>query len=259
MRTRPPEAGTRFEPLERVEWPGAAVWVRGSDRAWIAEAMEAGESMADWVSRRSDGRALGGRGPAVLTGTPAGPRVLRRYIRGGFAAPFLGDRYLALGESRPAREIRVSEKLRSVGVRTPEITAAAVYPVGAFLRAELMTRYVDDSVTLRAALEAGPSAQEPNEALLAAGALVAQLARVGLHHPDLHAENVLIRRNGGGPEAWVLDLDRCSFPGVNRPAVRLAALRGRLLRSLDKWWGRAPRTALTRFRSVLDRGIADAW
>jgi len=56
-----------------------------------------------------------GRGSALLLETAFGPAVLRRYLRGGWAARFSRDRYLFTGfeRSRPLAEFRLLAMLRA--------------------------------------------------------------------------------------------------------------------------------------------------
>jgi hypothetical protein len=63
--------------------------------------------------------------------------------------------------------------------------------------------------------------------------LITRLAREGVHHPDLNAENVLIARDAQRVHAILLDLDRCRVAGPSGPADA-AKLRRRLARSIRK-------------------------
>jgi predicted unusual protein kinase regulating ubiquinone biosynthesis (AarF/ABC1/UbiB family) len=171
------------------------------------------------------------------------------------ARPILKDRYLRLGEARPLREVRISEALRKLGIATPEIVASATYSRGPFVRAELLTRYVDGSTTLGAEMDAGDGIDRAAAGLLSVGVLLVGMARAGLHHPDLHPGNVLISRDPSGPKAWILDLDRCSLQPERSPERVLDGHRSRLLRALYKW-ARVRRTTLhPELHTALETGI----
>src|SRR5204863_45148 len=87
------------------------------------------------------GTPVFGRGPVPVLATPRGRWVVRRYHRGGRVAALLRDRYLRWGSSRPLREAHVSGELLRRGIPTPRVVAGAIYPDGAFYRADLMTEF----------------------------------------------------------------------------------------------------------------------
>lgn len=242
--------------FEVVGLDGRELWVRAGDRPWATAAMEETGSLYRSMKGHPEARPVGGRGPALVVPTPEGTRVVRPYLRGGWMAPLLGDRYLRLGPSRPHREISLSEGLREKGIATPEVTAATTHRAGPFLRAELVTRHVPDSRTLAAALEIRGSREVEEASLTAVGALIRELAEVGLRHPDLHGENVLVQDTERGLRAWVLDLDRCRI--VRDPDVAAGArmLRARLIRSLEKRRGAIGQRLEASVVAALDRGMA---
>ena len=85
-----------------------------------------------------------GRGTSWFVETPAGPAVLRRYLRGGMVARINRDRYLYRGASasRPFREFDVLRRMSEDGLRVPRPLAALCRREGAFYRAALMTRRI---------------------------------------------------------------------------------------------------------------------
>jgi 3-deoxy-D-manno-octulosonic acid kinase len=151
----------------------------------------------------------------------------------------LGDRYLRWGRVRPYHETAASEAARKRGIPTPRVVAAAMYPEGAFYRADLVTDFVSDSSDLVETLfddrRKGPGgAGERLDALRATGELIRKLASVGIRHRDLHARNVLLEWQGAAPTAHLLDLDRCEV-GREGTQISPVSMHQRLRRSLLKW------------------------
>ena len=252
---RPPRID-RSGGFEIVGADGGELWVRPGDRDWAAAALENAGSLYRSARESPGARPIGGRGPALMVLTAEGPRVVRPYLRGGWMAPLLGDRYLRVAASRPRREIVISSALRARGIPTPEITAAAVYPCGAFHRAELVTRYVPNSRTLAAAMENGAPRDLQEADLTAVGSLIGQLGKAGLRHPDFHAENILTQSVGGRSRAWVLDLDRCRIVRTRNPTTEARILRARLLKSLAKRRRAMGRRLEAWIGVALDRGVS---
>ncbi len=221
-------------------------------------------SLHAWAAARPGAKPLAGRGVAWAVDAPDGadtpgypPRAARwgvRHYRRGGGVRWLGDRYLRLGLARPLRELRTSVAARARGVRTPEVLALAVYPAVGFYRADLVTAEIAGAMDLAEALWAEhPAAGDPDArlaALLAAGALLRQLAEAGVRHPDLNAKNILLAppaagdvpARGGDPVvAWALDLDGCVLAPPPLSRRRLREAYARLERSLRKWERRTRR------------------
>jgi 3-deoxy-D-manno-octulosonic acid kinase len=229
----------------RVESRGTWGLARTDALAWASDVLASGATLHSWAGTHPERRELAGRGRSWAVPAP-GPGgvpgwVVRRYRRGGAAARWLRDRYLALGVARPVAELRASLEASRRGIPTPSVVAGAVYPVGAFYRADLITEEIPGGVDLAEVLfgERGTPVA-PLPALAAAGALVRRLAERGVRHADLNAKNVVLEPCAEGPHAWVVDLDRCRFTaGADRTAG--AAMRSRLERSLRKLGARAGR------------------
>lgn len=228
--------------------PVRAVGARGFARPGAADRI--GALLSRWgtldrAARHTEGAlALEGRGTVRVIPAPTGGGddrwVVRRYLRGGWMAPLLHDRYLRRGGSRPEREARASDAARARGIPTPRVEAGVVYPAGPlWYRADLVTRFVDDSVDLAALLfrDAAPGGISPTpddrvRALAEAGRLARRMAGAGLFHPDLNAKNFLVVGDPGDPEVWVLDLDRAR--AVTGP-VPVGPMVARLTRSLRRF------------------------
>lgn len=178
-----------------------------------------------WTMQGAVVAQLGGRGTALRLNTPVGPAVLRRYLRGGWMAPLLDDRYLRCGaeRSRGFVEFRLLGRLRELGLPVPEPLAASFEPAGLFYRAGLLTRLIPDARSL-AELAAALSLAEWRSL----AELLRRCFQAGLMHPDLNAHNLLLDSAG----RWhVLDFDRARLnagPVAGRPMIE------RLQRSLHK-------------------------
>lgn len=196
-----------------------------------------------WAAQRQGVEALEGRGVAYHVPAPGGDErwVVRHYRRGGFVARFVRDRYMDIGRRRPVRELTASVKARQRGIDTPEVIGFALYPVGVWYRADMVTRLVPGSCDLSHLLfgAEGRARAAPEvrlDAMRTAGAALRHAHDNGLVHNDLNVKNILLSgTDAGGSRAWLLDLDRAV---VVRDAVarfeRNAMLR-RFSRSLGKW------------------------
>ncbi len=224
-------------------WAAAAPWLE-------AIARDRG-TVDDWAADHAGTEIGGGRASVRVISAPvSGPDrrtswACRRYRRGGAAAPVLGDRYLASGESRPLVELRASVAARARGVRTPAVIAGATYRAGPFYRADLVTELVPDAPSL-ADLMFCPGPATDTEALLGSvGRLVRELGEARVFHRDLNAGNVVVPSGAEGEHPWVLDLDRCRILPLGGRSHG-DGMRRRLERSLAKLGERhrRPLTAL---------------
>jgi tRNA A-37 threonylcarbamoyl transferase component Bud32 len=176
------------------------------------------------------------RGTARELETKAGSRiVVRRYVRGGFAAGIRGD--LHWGCSRAARELAVSEEARRCGIRTPEVVGLRVEPVwGPFCRMDLLTRKVENACSLEDYLKSSPGLAERRSFGRRLAEFLRQMHDAGLVHADLHIRNILLERDHSGAvrDVVVLDLDRSRFVRPMNPALAAENL-FRLSRSLEKF------------------------
>lgn len=169
----------------------------------------------------------GGRGMATLVRGTFGAGVLRHYRRGGLVSRFANDRYLFLGESRVrcAREFLLLAELFERGLPVPQPLLARWHRQGWFYRADLMTRFVNDTRTLAECLRDTPDEVEWRKV----GATIARFHSEGVFHADLNAHNVLIDAER---KIWLIDFDRGAFrtPATSWQKANLDRLR----RSLDK-------------------------
>ena len=165
---------------------------------------------------------------------------MRRYHRGGWMAPLLGDRYLDR-PPRPFAELAASERARARGVATPRVLAAVAHPAGPGYRAEIATEWLSPGHGLAALLVPGAYPEPVRAAALgAAGEAVGRAHAAGLDHPDLNVSNLFLQPSAGGAwTAWILDLDRARFrhgAGIGEATPAGFARRNveRLERSIEK-------------------------
>lgn len=202
-----------------------------SDAA-IVRQVEQGWFDPAWWGDAARRVASGGRGGAWFVDSPAGPAVLRHYLRGGLVARLNRDLHLWRGSDRVRSfaEFRLARELHQGGLPVPEPIAACYLRAGPFYRAGILVQRLE-GVTSLADLVSADGAAAPWEE---AGELVARCHRGGLDHVDLNAHNILFETGGRG---WVIDLDRCRrrLPQTGWRMRNLA----RLERSLRKLGGSA--------------------
>ena len=226
----------------RASLPGYAritgAGVRGlaieSSRAGIEEILSK-ETLYEYAARQADARKFTGRAPAYAISLPhnGGDVVVRHAMRGGALGKTGSD--LFFPPTRALRELINSMRLRLAQVPTPEVVAFVTYRAGPiFRRSDVATREIKDGHDLSVVLKEVLSGDQRSQCLAATGTLLALLARVGAHHPDLNVRNVLLTWDDShGARAHVLDVDRIRFHVPADPMVARANLE-RLERSLKK-------------------------
>ena len=200
-----------------------------------ARALLAEGTLYEAAARDLAARALRGRGIVYSIALPvSGARVVvRRNRHGGLFAPLTRD--LFLPPTRAPYELATSLKLQAAGVRTPPVVMYGVERVHALLRhADVVTSEVAGGRDLSTYMQPGESGVSRAEAWSAARELVRALNAAGARHHDLNVKNILLTPGASGLEAWVLDVDRVAFGGVNSSSVRLGNA-ARLVRSARKW------------------------
>ncbi|HSA54231.1 MAG TPA: lipopolysaccharide kinase InaA family protein [Gemmatimonadaceae bacterium] len=230
---------------------------------WIGEVLP-NETLYSWAARHPGRRELPGRVPAYSVPLPAPAevtdanlalpardsgaesapalelterRVVVRHSRhGGLLGPLRGD--LFFPPTRAPYELLVSHLLASAGIRTPPVVAIAVYRAGALMRRSDVVTMELPGRDLGSALLDEPDEDVRRTWVAAVAGLVQSLSGVGAWHPDLNVRNVLlVERDPGSVDAFVLDVDRIRFVPPGDPHVRDANL-DRLERSVRKWRGR---------------------
>ena len=265
------------EGFDRIDTARTRAWVRPEARDWVEAAIARhGDLYSAARTQAGAEGGLEGRAPvyrvtadAAQASVPGGSdgsptRVIRHYVRGGAVASLLGDRYLRWGMWRPMAETVASERLRTSGLPTPRVLAAAVYFSGLVYRGDLVTEYVATCGDLAELLFQTRDSVEPEDraaALRAVGATVRKMAELGLRHPDVNVKNFLVETRTEPVRVHLLDLDRCRFGSIplGRPVKRMAS---RLTASLRKWEKTSGRPLSAEEWEALREGLregAKAW
>jgi 3-deoxy-D-manno-octulosonic acid kinase len=215
----------------------ACTWAAPALSALLAEG-----TLHEWAAAQPDREVMHGRGVNYGVMLPAGretgettPVVVRRNRHGGIFAALTGE-YFQLPTRAPL-ELENSLRLAAAGINTPEVIAFALYPVFMnFVRCDVLTRRLAHGGDLPDVWRSADAAAR--SAMLAAVAtLLRALARAGARHEDLNLKNIYIAGHGSALTAYLLDVDRVSFPmsgDIARPNFN------RLARSARKWrssWG----------------------
>jgi 3-deoxy-D-manno-octulosonic acid kinase len=142
-----------------------------------------------------------------------------------------------LTPTRSPLELVTSLRLAAAGIPTPEIIAYAIYPdFRIFAKSDVMTRRLPEGADVPDAWKTAGKAERVS-ILTAVARLLKALARAGAWHADLNLKNIYIDGSGAELTAYLLDVDRVTFPGGGGIAVRNFK---RLVRSARKWrsrWG----------------------
>ena len=206
---------------ERIQHPGRHLF---EPDYWEGQGAVAGEAT--------------GRGRVLLLETGFGPAVLRKYLRGGWAARISRDRYHFSGfeSSRPMIEFGLLETLSAAGLPVPAPLAAMCKRNGAFYTGWLMTRRLMNVTPLADLIE---SHRDEPGLWAATGSCIRRFHDFGLNHADLNARNILV---DDSDRIFLIDFDRARIRKGNSRAFG-ANLR-RLHRSLQKLWPKTFRTCL---------------
>ncbi|MGD8580177.1 MAG: 3-deoxy-D-manno-octulosonic acid kinase [Lysobacterales bacterium] len=187
-----------------------------------------------------------GRGSAFMLETGFGAAVLKQYLRGGWPARFIRDRYFFTGylRSRPLAEMSVLAHVHELGLPAPAPLAAMCERAGLLYRGWLMTRRISGVTPLSDLLA------EPGAGLWErTGAAIRRFHDARVAHADLNARNILVDESGS---VHLVDFDRARV-NVRDMRVLQANLR-RLRRSLEKLWPERSAAALDRAWSALMAG-----
>ena len=230
-----------------VEGRRGALACRGSDRDALLRAGFSPDGRRD-EERIPDAEESGREplGRLVVDGTDA---LVRRFTHGGLARAITGRRFK--DPARPFEELRLSERLRGLGIRTPRVIAArAVRAAGPGFELSLVIERVDGTIDVGRLMGDVRAGRAPKGALRRAvadsGLLVGSLHRAGFLHADLQPANLLVTR-AGTRGAIVLDLDRSRFAAQGPLPGDLA------LANLARLW-RHVRRREQRYGAVLTSG-----
>ena len=179
-----------------------------------------------------------GRGSAWFIDAPYGPVVLRRYLRGGWAAKLSGERYFftTVARSRPFREFNVLASLHELELPVPQPVAALCEHRGVLASGAIMTARIAGAQTLADVLH---GADNRAELWAAVGKCIRRFHAAGVWHADLNARNILLDTQS---RVFLIDFDRARFtPGK---AVSGENNLSRLERSLVKFWPASQMSAM---------------
>jgi 3-deoxy-D-manno-octulosonic acid kinase len=183
-----------------------------------------------WRSRQAlTGQAVG-RGSAWFIEAPFGPVVLRRYLRGGWAAVISRENYFFTGvsRSRPFREYHLLVELFAQGLPVPQPVAALCQHRGLIATGAIMTMRIAATRTV-ADMISGDGVDADIWANI--GRCIRRFHEVGVWHADLNARNILLDAES---QVFLIDFDRARC----RPGQRVngEGNLNRLRRSLAKLW-----------------------
>ena len=188
-----------------------------------------------------------GRGSAWFIDAPQGPVVLRRYLRGGWAAKISRQAYLfsTVSRSRPFREFKLLAMLSEQGLPVPAPIAALCEFHGFVSTGTIIMSRIAHAQTLADVLRlsAGEPAHDAG-VWASVGKCIRRFHDAGVWHADLNARNILLSDESN---VFLIDFDRARFtPGK---AVNGEGNLKRLKRSLTKLW---PTDQLSRLSSSWD-------
>jgi len=179
---------------------------------FVLHALARSGTLYDYAAQAPGGETIQGRGTVHTIPGPGSERwVVRHLSHGGMLAAFTGDRFLKVGVLRPLNELLFSVMLQELGIPTPPVVAAVVYPAGPSYRGDVAREQITDALDLAACLF-GPqrlTSTQRASALAETGRLVGSIHRAGVIHPDLNIRNVLVRWRGSTPQAYILDIEKC--------------------------------------------------
>lgn len=200
-----------------------------------ARALLAAGSLYDAAAANPRARRLQGRGAVYAVALPVSgiPVVVRRNRHGGLLAALTREYFLP--PTRAPRELAISDRLRALGVPTPEVVMYGLVPaVFPFQRADVVTRDLGEGCDLAALMMPDASPARRRAAWAATRLLLSRLADAGVRHHDLNVKNIYVTDGGRGPVAHLLDVDRVTFGRPGDAQLHRANV-ARLRRSARKW------------------------
>lgn len=224
---------------------GTKLIARADAIGFARKALATSGTLYDFAAVQPDAEAIEGRGRIYIIPGPTSRRwVVRHLSHGGLLAPITGDRFLNVGHPRPFNELSLSVKLSELGIATPAVVAAVLYPAGMSYRGDVAREEIDNALDLADCLfKSGTAGPGRSAAIAAAGGLIGSLHAAGVIHPDLNIRNVLIQHGGDRPIAYILDTEKCRLTS----RLSQSARRGMLER-----FERSARKFESRTGSVLD-------
>ena len=193
-----------------------------------------------WKSQQALMGEAVGRGSAWFIDAPFGPLVLRRYLRGGWAAKFSRQSYFftTVSRSRAFREYHLLARLFEQGLPVPRPVAALCEFHGVVSTGAILTARIASAQTLADVLPGNNGSLKLDDKFwVSVGKCIRRFHDTGVWHADLNARNILLDAE---LKVFLIDFDRARFtPGK---AVQGQGNLNRLKRSFEKLW---PTKALT--------------
>jgi len=143
-----------------------------------------------------------------------GPVTIKKYLRGGLIRYINRQTHVKWGPSRPQSEFTMLNRVRKLGVNTPE-PVVYITKGKRFYQGWLVTRKLENTESLAELCKTGRSKAET-----ATGELVHQVSLLidnRILHTDLHPGNVLVDQNG---TAYIVDFDKARTDIHNRDKLR---------------------------------------
>ena len=196
----------------------------------VAEQFDAGF----WNNHQAVQGQASGRGSAWFIDTKFGPVVLRRYLRGGWAAKISREHYVFTGvlASRPFREFRLLTELYEMGLPVPCPVAALCKHHGIFSTGAIMTMRIAGARSLADLLSSSDITNGQWHRIWAdTGRCIHRFHTAGLWHADLNAGNILIDQQS---KVFLIDFDQARLTAGT--PVNGGNNLSRLNRSLLKLW-----------------------
>jgi 3-deoxy-D-manno-octulosonic acid kinase len=172
-------------------------------------------------------KELRGRGATYFFKLREDRCVLRHYWRGGSARHFSKDRYVWMGlkRTRSFREWKLLEQLESLSLPAPRRIALRIIRTGLFYRSDIVTKEIQDSVSLSATLKVEDLEKS---VWMRIGRMIRLFHDHNVYHQDLNASNILLTLQ----YCYLIDFDRGRIDAGNGWK---AGTLNRLKRSLEKF------------------------
>lgn len=191
-----------------------------------------------WRSRQALTGQAAGRGAVWFIEAPFGQVVLRRYLRGGWAAAVSREHYLYSGvsTSRSFREYHLLAAMHALHLPVPRPVAALCQHRGILSKGAILTKRLLNTTPLADRLPGdGPGERVWNDI----GLCIRRFHDAGVWHADLNARNILL---DAGDRVFLIDFDKARFsPGQT---VDGSGNLKRLKRSLLKLWPQGSGTSI---------------
>lgn len=157
----------------------------------------------------------GGRAPVATAAIKGiGPVVIKQYMRGGLMRWILKNRYLKCGKTRSQVEYELMNKLRQLGIRTPEPVAYAYRGFPLYM-AWLITRKIENACTLAelSCLDIKRVSGIMEKVIEQTGRLI----ECRFMHVDLHPGNIVV---DGEDQISLVDFDKGQIYHGSREKLR---------------------------------------